>query len=78
MWFVPDPVLLAPASRAVLGKKMELYAGMVENLDYHVGRLIDHLKQIGELREHGVRRVRRQRRRGHRPLRHGRRHGWLS
>ncbi len=48
MWFVPDPVLLAPASRALLGKKMELYAGMVENLDYHVGRLIDHLKQIGE------------------------------
>jgi hypothetical protein len=28
MWFVPDPVLLAPTSRAVLGKKMELYAGM--------------------------------------------------
>jgi arylsulfatase len=48
MWFVPDPVLLAPATRAVLGKKMELYAGMVENIDFHVGRLIDHLKQIGE------------------------------
>ena len=48
MWFVPDPVLLAPATRALLGKKMELYAGMVENLDYHTGRLIDHLKQIGE------------------------------
>jgi arylsulfatase A-like enzyme len=48
MWFVPDPVLLAPASRALLGKKMELYAGMVENMDYHVGRLVDHLKQIGE------------------------------
>jgi arylsulfatase A-like enzyme len=27
---------------------MELYAGMVENMDYHVGRLIDHLKKIGE------------------------------
>jgi arylsulfatase len=27
---------------------MELYAGMVENLDFHVGRLIDHLKKIGE------------------------------
>ena len=27
---------------------MELYAGMVENLDYHIGRLIDHLKKIGE------------------------------
>ncbi len=48
MWFLPDPTLLAPASRAVLGKKMELYAGMVENLDFHVGRLIDHLKSIGE------------------------------
>ncbi len=48
MWFVPDPVLLAPAARAFLGKKMEIYAGLVENLDYHVGRLIDHLKEIGE------------------------------
>ncbi len=48
MWFLPDPVLLAPATRAILGKKMELYAGMVENLDFHVGRLIDHLKEIGE------------------------------
>jgi arylsulfatase A-like enzyme len=48
MWFVPDPVLLAPAARAVLGKKMELYAGMVENLDFHVGRLVEHLKKIGE------------------------------
>ena len=48
MWFVPDPTLLAPAARAVLGKKMELYAGMVENLDSHIGRLVDHLKKIGE------------------------------
>jgi arylsulfatase len=48
MWFVPDATLLAPASRAVLGKKMELYAGMVENMDFHVGRLIDYLKKIGE------------------------------
>ncbi len=48
MWFLPDPIVLAPAPRALLGKKMELYAGMVENLDFHVGRLIDHLKKIGE------------------------------
>lgn len=48
MWFLPDPLVLAPAPRALLGKKMELYAGMVENLDFHVGRLIDHLKAIGE------------------------------
>jgi len=48
MWFLPDPIVLAPATRAILGKKMELYAGMVENMDYHVGRLVDHLKAIGE------------------------------
>jgi arylsulfatase A-like enzyme len=48
MWFLPDPIALAPAPRAILGKKMELYAGMVENLDFHVGRIIDHLKKIGE------------------------------
>jgi len=28
---------LGPAARAFFGKKMEIYAGMVENLDYHVG-----------------------------------------
>jgi arylsulfatase len=48
MWFISDSIILAPASRAVMGKKMELYAGLVENLDHHVGRLIDHLKKIGE------------------------------
>ncbi len=48
MRFVPDPVVLAPASRAILGKKMGLYAGMVEDLDHHIGRLVDHLKKIGE------------------------------
>ena len=48
MWFVPDPIVLAPVSKAILGIKMELYAGMVENMDYHIGRLIDHLKKIGE------------------------------
>jgi len=48
MWFLPDPIVLAPATRAILGRKMELYAGMVENLDFHVGRLIDRLKKIGE------------------------------
>jgi arylsulfatase len=48
MWFVPDAALLAPSAMAAFGRKMELYAGMVENLDFHVGRLIDHLKKIGE------------------------------
>ena len=48
MWFVPDPTLLAPVVRAVQGRKMELYAAMVENMDFHIGRLVDHLKKIGE------------------------------
>ena len=48
MWFIPEYSILAPAARAILGRKMELYAGLVENLDYHIGRLIDHLKEIGE------------------------------
>jgi arylsulfatase A-like enzyme len=48
MWFIPEYFLLAPAARAVIGKKMELYAGLVENLDFHIGRLVEHLKEIGE------------------------------
>jgi arylsulfatase A-like enzyme len=48
MWFIPDPTQLAAAPRAILGMKMELYAGMLENMDHHVGRLIDYLKSIGE------------------------------
>ncbi len=48
MWFVPDPVVLSPAPRALLGRKMELYAGMVENMDFHIGRLVSYLKDIGE------------------------------
>lgn len=28
-------------------RKMELYAGMVDNLDFNIGRLIQHLKEIG-------------------------------
>ncbi|HMU61791.1 MAG TPA: sulfatase-like hydrolase/transferase [Gemmatimonadales bacterium] len=48
MWFLPDPNQLAPASSEVIGRKMELYAGMVENMDYHIGRLVQHLKDIGE------------------------------
>ena len=68
MWFVPPPITLAPAPRAVLGRKMELYAGMMENLDFHVGRLVDHLKDTGEYENTIFYRVRRQRGRRHRPL----------
>ncbi len=48
MWMVPNATLLAPAPRAYLGRKMELYAGMMENMDFHIGRLVAYLKKIGE------------------------------
>jgi len=48
LWYVPTWSDLAPVARATVGRKMELYAGLVENLDHHVGRLVDYLKRIGE------------------------------
>ncbi len=48
MWFLPDPSTLSALPRAMLGKKMELYADLVVNLDHHIGRLVDYLKDIGE------------------------------
>ena len=38
-------------TQAHYARRMEIYAAMVENLDYHVGRLIDHLENIGELND---------------------------
>jgi arylsulfatase len=48
LWYVPFWSDLAPVARVLVARKMALYAAMVENLDHHVGRLLDHLKQIGE------------------------------
>ncbi|MDI9654511.1 sulfatase-like hydrolase/transferase, partial [Burkholderia cenocepacia] len=39
---------LSPAERKAQARYMEIYAGMVENLDYNIGLLIQHLKDIGE------------------------------
>ncbi len=39
---------LTPEQQRYESKKVAIYAGMIENLDDNVGRLIDHLKQIGE------------------------------
>ena len=39
---------LSATEKKVQAKYMEVYAGMVENLDYNVGLLIQHLKDIGE------------------------------
>ena len=39
---------LSPDEKKKEARKMELYAGMVDNLDYNVGRIIQYLKDIGE------------------------------
>ena len=36
--------LLSKEEQKIEARKMELYAGMVENLDYNIGRLISYLK----------------------------------
>jgi arylsulfatase A-like enzyme len=48
MWLIPRWSDLAPAVRILQARKMELYAALVENLDYQVGRVMDHLKRTGE------------------------------
>ena len=39
---------LSDNDKMIESRKMELYAGMLDNLDYNIGRLIKHLKDIGE------------------------------
>ena len=40
---------LDSAARADQTRRMELYAAMVANLDYHIGRLVAYLRESGEL-----------------------------
>ena len=44
----PDWTSLPPAERALRARHMEVYAGMAEAMDHHIGRLIAYLKEIGE------------------------------
>jgi arylsulfatase A-like enzyme len=39
---------LSDEKKALESRTMEAYAGMVENMDYHVGRILEFLKDIGE------------------------------
>ena len=40
---------ISPEAKAFEARGMAVYAGMVESMDHHVGRLIDHLDGLGEL-----------------------------
>ena len=46
--FVPAWESLSAEERRIEARKMEIFAAMVENLDANIGRLLDHLKEIGE------------------------------
>ncbi len=48
LWFLPRSTALMPALRVMQGRKMELYAAMVEYMDDQIGRIFNYLKQIGE------------------------------
>lgn len=46
---LPSWEQLSPEHRKVEARKMEIYAAMVDNLDHNIGRLLDHLRQSGQL-----------------------------
>lgn len=48
LYFMPRSTAFTPAVRVMQGRKMELYAGMVEYMDDQIGRVFDYLKEIGE------------------------------
>ena len=39
---------LSPDEKALESRTMEAYAGLIENMDYHIGRIIDFLKDSGQ------------------------------
>jgi arylsulfatase A-like enzyme len=46
--FSPRWSTLTPEQKQIESRKMEIYAAMISDLDTYVGRVVDHLKQIGE------------------------------
>ncbi len=44
----PDWNQLPPEERQLRARHMEVYAGMAEAMDFHIGRLVNYLKEIGE------------------------------
>jgi len=45
---IPKWNSLPPEQKRFMARRMELHAGMVENMDYHLGRLLKHLKKTGQ------------------------------
>lgn len=45
---VPAWDTLTPEQKKLSARRMEVYAAMLANMDHHIGRLVDHLKQTGQ------------------------------
>jgi len=45
---IPDWDDLTEEERKIEAREMELYSAMIDNVDYHLGRLFNHLKKTGE------------------------------
>jgi len=39
---------LSDEAKAIEAREMEAYAAMVDNMDFHIGRMLDYLREIGE------------------------------
>ena len=38
-----------PEQKKLSARRMEIYAAMLSNMDYHIGRVLDHRQKIGLL-----------------------------
>ncbi len=47
-WKIPDWESLSEEEKKYNARRMQTYAGMADNMDYNIGRLLDYLKEIGE------------------------------
>jgi arylsulfatase A-like enzyme len=45
---IPEWNSLSQEQRKIEAREMELYSAMIDNVDYHLGRLFNHLKKTGE------------------------------
>ncbi len=49
LWYLPEYDDLLGAAQSITSRKMEIYAAMVEYIDFQVGNLIDYLDESGQL-----------------------------
>ncbi|WP_422362227.1 arylsulfatase [Reichenbachiella sp.] len=47
-WKISDWESLSDEEKKFNARRMQTYAGMVDNMDYNIGRLLNYLKEIGE------------------------------